>query len=245
MGDDAYIKGLQADKEKTHSYYTKSLAVKTEQQKMLEGLLQKENKTFESIADVACGGGTLSFHLQQKYPNANFTLVDFNPDAIEIAKLNNPHPNFKFIVDSIYELQNLKDNSFDLVCCWQTLSWLDDAEKALSQLLRIVKPGGKIFASSLFNLDKDVDLFTNVLDHTHESGKQGIYFNYNTFSKKTISTWLYSKVKQFDILPFNPQMDFHFEGRGIGTYTVKTEKGERIQISAGMLMNWGILVIEK
>lgn len=242
---DAYLKGLQADKEKTHTYYTKSLAVKTEQQKMLEGLLLKENKKFENIADVACGGGTLSYHLNQKYPDAKFTLIDYNPDAIEIAKLNNPNANFDFKQDSIYELKNIPNNHFDLVCCWQTLSWLDDAEKALSQLIRIVKPGGKIYASSLFNLDKDVDLYTKVLDHTHESGKQGIYFNYNTFSKKTISSWLQSKVKHFDIIPFHPQMDFKFEGRGIGTYTIKTETGERVQISAGMLMNWGILIVEK
>jgi len=243
--DDNYIKGLQADKEKTKSYYTKSLGVKTEQQKLLEKLLKSENKDFINIADIACGGGTLSHHLHKKFPDANFTLVDFNPDAIEIAKLNNPHKNFIFFTDSIYELKSLPENSFDLVCCWQTLSWIEEPQKALEQLIRITAPGGKIYASSLFNLEKDVDLYTRVLDHTHESGKQGIFFNYNTYSKKSISDWTSGKIKRFEILPFHPEIDFSFDGKGIGTYTIKTEEGKRLQISAGMLMNWGILITEK
>ena len=243
--DDTYIKGLQADKEKTHTYYTKSLAVKTEQQKMLERLLKNEDRNFEQIADIACGGGTLSYHLHEKFPEAEFTLVDFNPDAIEIAKVNNPQPHFNFYTDSIYELNNLQDGYFDLVCCWQTLSWLEEPKKALEQLIRITKPGGKIYASSLFNLEKDVDLYTKVLDHSHESGKQGIFFNYNTYSRKSIAEWLEGKIKKFNILPFHPEMDFEFNGKGIGTYTIKTENGQRLQISAGILLNWGILIIEK
>ena len=96
--DDNYIKGLQADKEKTKSYYNKSLGVKSEQQKLLEKLLKSENRVFKNIADIACGGGTLSYHLNKKFPDSNFTLVDYNPDAIEIARINNPNKNFSSVM---------------------------------------------------------------------------------------------------------------------------------------------------
>lgn len=242
---DKYIKGLQADKDKTIAYYNKSLATKTEQQKMLERLLDAERIPVNNIADIACGGGTLSYHLNSKFPDAKFTLVDFNEDAIEAARQNNPGQNFSFHKDSIYELKSIQENSFDLVFCWQTLSWLDEPQKALRELVRIVKPGGKIYASSLFNLEKDVDLYTKVFDYTHESGKQGIPFSYNTYSKMSVEKWLDGSAKKFDIVPFDPEIDFEFSGRGIGTYTVRTEGGKRLQISAGMLMNWGILIIQK
>jgi ubiquinone/menaquinone biosynthesis C-methylase UbiE len=251
MKEDKYIKALQSDKENTKAYYNKSLSVKTEQQKFLEQLLLQEKKDFKNIADIACGGGTLSYHLNFLFPQATFTLVDYNEDGIEQAKKNlaenkNSLPEkLSFHIDSIYELKKIKDNSFDLVCCWQTLSWLDEPQKALEQLIRIAKPGAKIYLSSLFNLDHDVDLYTKVYDLTRESGQQGMAFSYNTYSKVSVEKWTSGKIKSFTILPFHPSIDFEFNGRGIGTYTITAENGRRLQISAGMLMNWGILVIEK
>ena len=121
---------------------------------------------------------------------------------------------------------------------------LDEPEKALNELIRITKPGGKIYASSLFNIHHDVDIFAKLLDHTRPNGELGLAFSYNTYSKKTVSKWLDKKVKSFQLHEFIPEIDFTFEGKGIGTYTVNSDKG-RLQISAGYLMNWSVLEIEK
>ena len=237
-----YIKGLQKSKEETAAYYKKSI-VKTEQQKFLEKLLAEKNQKFSSIADIACGGGTLSFHLKKIFPEAKFSLGDFNEDALEIAKSVNGENNFTYSKEDIYKL-SYPDNSFDLVCCWQTLSWLDEPEKALHELVRITKPGGFIFASSLFNLHHDVDIFAKVFDYTRPEGQEGIAYSYNTYSAKSVTKWLSGKAKNFQLHKFVPEMDFHYDGKGIGTFTVNTEKG-RLQISAGYLMNWAVLEIEK
>ena len=238
--DDNYIKALQSSKEKTADYYKKSV-VKTEQQKFLEKLLAGKNKKFSKIADIACGGGTLSFHLKEIFPEAEFFLGDFNSDALEIAKELNGKDNFNYSQENIYKL-SYPDNSFDLVCCWQTLSWLDDPEKALNELVRITKPGGIIFASSLFNLNHDVDIFAKLHDHTRPEAEIG--YSYNTYSKKSVEKWLSGKAKSFSLHEFNPEIDFEFEGMGIGTFTVRAGN-RRLQISAGYLMNWAILDIEK
>jgi ubiquinone/menaquinone biosynthesis C-methylase UbiE len=126
-----------------------------------------------------------------------------------------------------------------------TLSWLENAEKALDQLTRITKPGGRIYLSSLFNLEHDVDLFTKIVDHSSNQENEIIEANYYTYSGKTIAKWLNQKVRQIKFYPFNPSIDFNYEGRGIGTYTVNTELGKKLQISAGLLMNWAVLEIEK
>jgi ubiquinone/menaquinone biosynthesis C-methylase UbiE len=237
-----YIKALQANKKETIEYYKKSI-VKTEQQKFLEQLLLDSKKEFSEIADIACGGGTLAYHLRALYPNAHFTLSDFNPEAIEVAKELNGDQ-CKYTQGNIYAFTEFSDNQFDLVCCWQTLSWLDQPGQALEELVRITKPGGKIYLSSLFNLHHDVDIFAKVFDHTRPSGEQGIPFPYNTYSAKTVTKWLNGKVKGFKLHEFVPQIDFKFDGKGIGTFTVNSEKG-RLQISAGYLMNWAILEIDK
>jgi ubiquinone/menaquinone biosynthesis C-methylase UbiE len=242
---DNYIKAMQADKENSAAFYSKSFELKTEQVKMLEQLLKTNNSDFKHIADIACGSGSLSFHLSKIYPDAKFTLVDLNEDALLIGKQFINNPNFTFVSDSIYNLSKLAANSFDLVICWQTLSWLDEPEKAIQELLRITKPGGKIYASSLFNMNHDVDIYSKVIDHTKSSASDNLFYNYNTYSVSSITKWINDKAKNIHIHPFHPNIDFAFSGKGIGTYTIKTEEGLRLQFSAGLFLNWGILDITK
>ena len=238
--NDNYIKSLQENNELAKDYYTKSI-VKTEQQKFLDTLLLEKNRQFSSIADIACGGGTLSFHLKKLFPSAIFSLSDFNDDALKIASAINGDVNFQYSKENIYQL-SFPDNSFDLVCCWQTLSWLDDPEKALSELTRITKPNGLIFASSLFNLDHEVDIFAKLHDYTRIGAQVGT--SYNTYSSTSIKKWLEGKVKNSFIHSFIPEIDFGYDGKGLGTFTINSEKG-RLQVPAGYLMNWGILEIQK
>lgn len=243
---DVYYKAMKNDTEEYKEYFLKSIN-KTEQQKFLEKLInEREKKELFNIADLACGAGTLSYHLSNIYENAKFTLVDYNEEAIELAKGLCKKDSFSFQVGDITNLP-YKDNEFDGIFCWMTLLVFDEktAQKALDEFIRILKPGQRIYLSSLFNLDCDVDTYTKIMDHTKESTKQGCFLNYNTYSKKTISEMLKDKVSNFEIIKFSPNIDILYEGRGIGTNTKQLMNGERLQISAGMLMNWGILIIEK
>ena len=243
---DEYILALKIDKELTEEYFKKSLE-KTEQQKMLESLLLKDEVFLSAlnIADIACGGGTLSYHLAHINTKANFNCVDLLDEALEIAKkINEKFLNrFCFKKDNIYNL-SIEDNFFDVTFCWQTLLALDDPKQALYELIRITKIGGKIYISSLFNLEHDVDIYAKVYDWTRKSTHEGLGLNYNTISLYTIKKWIQNKVKRFRIIKFETSIPFEYSGRGLGTYTIKCDSGY-IQISGGMLMNWGILEIEK
>lgn len=242
MKDD-YHKSLVNNSEHFEKYYKKSFQ-KTEQQKFLETLLLKNETNFNevNIADIACGGGSLSYHLNSMFKNAEFYLADYNKNAVELAKKNNEFANFKFFEDDIYQLKNFEKNYFDFVFCWQTLSWLDHPEDALNSLLSIAKPGAKLYLSSLFNLDYEVDVYSKIKDYSNENNV--IDANYNTYSLKSVSKWLHGKVNKFNIVPFQTTIDFEYTGKGIGTYTINSDKG-KLQFSAGMHLNWGVLVIEK
>ena len=150
---------------------------------------------------------------------------------------------FTFNVDSIYGL-HLDDNVFDYTFCWMTLSCIDQPELALSELIRITKKGGKIYLSSLFNTDNECDIYSKVYDNTRKSSKSGEYFFYNTYSEYSVKQWISNTVSKFNIHKFLPTIDIEYNGRGVGTNTVKLFDGSRIQISGGMLLNWGILEIE-
>lgn len=171
-------------------------------------------------------------------------MIDANEDAIVLARQATAHINASCSVGDIYDIA-LDSDSHDLVICWQTLSWLDRPEAALRELIRICKPGGLVWASSLFNLHHDVDVYSKVIDHTRPSSRLGMNYDYNTYSLRTVHGWLSGLVTDFKIHEFNIPMDLSYNERGIGTYTVKLETSERLQISAGMLLNWGILEVHK
>lgn len=244
-GDHDYIKLLKVNKERSEEYYQKFLIKKSEQQKFLEKLLSKENFNPELIADIACGSGTLTYHINKIYPSAKYLLVDLNDEALKLAQENNKMVDAEYLCESIYDLRSISSFSSDLVFCWQTLSWIDNPEKALKELIRICKPDGKIYLSSLFNTYHDVDIYSKVLDKTNKATPEKIYVQYNTFSDTTIKEWIEDLVKEIKIVPFEPDIDFNYSGKGLGTYTLQLQNGTRLQISGGLMMNWGILIIRK
>lgn len=240
--NDDYVRALRQDGSETDAYHRRAIT-KSEQQKFLETLLESTGRRFEHVADIACGGGALSFHLRALFPSAAFTLCDRDAEALRMAEELNG-PNCRYVADDIHALSSLPTDSFDLVCCWQTLSWLKDPERAVAQLLRITRPGGLIMASSLFNLEHDVDIRSQMLDHTRPSGAAGHAYDYNTYSPNTVRSWLGGNARRHALHPFTISIDIARSGRGIGTYTVNTDQG-RLQISGGLLMNWAILEVEK
>src|SRR3990172_9967123 len=120
---DNYVDALKMDKEQSESYYKFSLRTKSEQQKRLEDLLCALSLRPSTIADVACGGGGASCHLSVLYPHASYTLVDMNEEAIVLARESTKHLQATCLVGDIYDLP-LETDGYDLVVCWQTLSWL-------------------------------------------------------------------------------------------------------------------------
>ena len=241
---DNYLRTMKADKNLAKDYYAKSIN-KTEQQKALESLLldainkgELDESAPYRIADLACGGGTLSYHLSSFFPNASFVLLDYNEDGLELAKEINAESKdrMEFIQGDLRDLP-LQDSSFDLVFCWQTLGWVDkeNISRVMQEILRILKPKGRLYASSLFNTEFDVDLYTTICDRTRPSSynqsnpKEPLTNGYyNTYCKQSIVDMCGEGVQCVRIVPFYPQIDFKrdFSQRGIGSFTLAIDSAE-------------------
>ena len=98
---------------------------------------------------------------------------------------------------------------------------LDKPKFTLRELVRICKPGGVILASSLFNLNHDLDVYSKVVDHTRASSRLGMSYDYNTYSLRTVKEWLSRLIFDFKIHEFSIPEDLIHTRHGIGTYTVK------------------------
>ena len=97
------------------------------------------------VLDLACGAETTSFYLSKKY-NCQVTGIDISNTLIADADLSlkklgkNGKINFK--VADAFKLP-FPDNSFDFVIAQAFFVLIDNKEKALKEIYRVLKPGGR------------------------------------------------------------------------------------------------------
>ena len=102
----------------------------------------------ERILEVACGTGRLTKHLV-KILNANCQLVatDINEEMLAIAKQKITDKRLAYQTADAHTL-NFPSNTFNLVICQFGLMFFQDKQKALQEIIRVLKPGGRF----LFNI---------------------------------------------------------------------------------------------
>ena len=94
----------------------------------------------EDVLDVWCGSRPYE---------------DLLPEGARCVGLDveaNPYGVADVVTD---ELLPFPDESFDLVTCIQALHYMPDAEHAVSELLRVLRPGGTAIVSSVFGFEYD------------------------------------------------------------------------------------------
>ena len=106
------------------------------------------------VADVGCGGGLLSEALAKA--GARVTGIDLGEKVIEIARLHmhesrleTPNLDIDYRVQSSAELAAAEPESFDAVCCMELIEHVPDPAALVSDLARMVKPGGVVVMSTL------------------------------------------------------------------------------------------------
>ncbi len=104
------------------------------------------------ILDVGCGEGRHIFGAMDAQSGLNLFGVDMDIPSLE--KSNEGLDFFremdfnlvKFLQGSIYNLP-FKDNELDVVICSEVLEHLEDYNKAIHEIHRVLKPGGYFLAS--------------------------------------------------------------------------------------------------
>jgi SAM-dependent methyltransferase len=111
-------------------------------------------KGCDQILEVGCGVGAQLKILSRRFPHARFTGVDFSPAQVERARilLAEEMGAGKMMLNegSAYELP-FSDATFDGVFfCW-VFEHLTDPQRAMNEAARVLKPGGVLFATEVFN----------------------------------------------------------------------------------------------
>ena len=102
-----------------------------------------------SVLDVGCGAGLLSEAMARA--GARVTALDLAPELIDVAKLHLLESGLQvdYRLVSVEALASQLPASFDVVTCMEMLEHVPDPGSVLRACARLLKPGGKLFVSTL------------------------------------------------------------------------------------------------
>ncbi len=96
----------------------------------------------KNVLDIACGTGVLTEQFVRM--GANVTAIDLTPKAVELTKKRLAlYGLVANVIEGDAQQMPFADNTFDYVCAWGCLMHMPNTEKAISEIHRVLKPGGK------------------------------------------------------------------------------------------------------
>ena len=99
----------------------------------------------KAVLDAACGVGYGSAHLA--HVATRVVGVDRDADAIAYARERYGDPNVEFSVQDVAALE-FADGTFDVVCSFETIEHLDDAQAFVDEVARVLRPAGVLVVST-------------------------------------------------------------------------------------------------
>ena len=193
-----------------------------------------ETDKVKKVLDLGCGGGANIHWLKEAFPEWDFVGVDFDPEAVRVGREQNPTE--KFFCEDILNLKEaIEEGPFDLVLSIQVIL---TAPFDLYSFLDIALPvaGQNLVLTSLFS----EEYFEQ--DTIRRDLKKGTTYVYKIDSIKRLQD--YVKNEDIDMSYEEIKIDTDLpkpEPLTLSTYTIKTDDGERIQVSPYMLMPWYVV----
>ena len=117
----------------------------------LEFILNNFDKSIskKNVLDIGCGGGLISESLAKK--KAKVTGIDENICSIKQAKEHAKISSLKikYINQSLDSYFNKNKKKFDLILCLEVLEHVNDVEKTLDKITKLLNPGAILILSTI------------------------------------------------------------------------------------------------
>lgn len=138
-----------------------------EDSKQLEALTDRfEIKKGDWILDVGTGTGILLLYLVKQIGREDkLFALDFSSEMLSLARSRLPDARISFVNSDVGKIR-LKNELIDRVICFAFFPHFSDKPKALREMSRVLKKGGKLFIAHLLSSKK-------IKEHHLEAGEEG------------------------------------------------------------------------
>lgn len=112
----------------------------------------------QKVLDLCCGTADWTIMLGRRFYHAQIIGVDFSQEMLKLAQqkvAQSKLPNIILETGDAMQL-NFADNSFDVVTIGFGLRNVPDANKVLSEIYRVLKPGGQLICLEAFKVETPV-----------------------------------------------------------------------------------------
>lgn len=100
----------------------------------------------DRVVDVGCGTGSLTFAMPELADISSVTGIDLTPGFVAFASSRNDDRRISFRQGDARALP-FADNAFDRAFSMLVLQFIPDAPRAVSEMQRVVRPGGSVTAA--------------------------------------------------------------------------------------------------
>jgi ubiquinone/menaquinone biosynthesis C-methylase UbiE len=100
------------------------------------------------VLDVGCGTGRLARWIAERL-GPKGSVVGIDPLEHRIGVARSQAGAARFEVGQAEDLGAFEDSSFDAVCLSSVLHWVSDKARALAEIRRVLRPGGRLAVSTL------------------------------------------------------------------------------------------------
>jgi SAM-dependent methyltransferase len=100
----------------------------------------------DRVLDVGCGTGSLTFALPQAANVAEMSAIDYSPVFDEAAQRRNTDPRIAVAQGNAYAIP-FPDGRFDRALALLVLRFVPEADKAVAEMRRVLRPGGVVAAA--------------------------------------------------------------------------------------------------
>jgi SAM-dependent methyltransferase len=103
----------------------------------------------ERVLDLACGTGVVARALAPRVgPSGHVTALDLRPGMLAVARVMPPPDGAPVAwIQGDATALDLPSSAFDLVVCQQGLQFFEPRDAALREILRVLRPGGRVVAA--------------------------------------------------------------------------------------------------
>lgn len=117
---------------------------------MIKERISENELEGKRVLDIGCGRGGFALWLRDRIGSGRVVACDFSPAAISIARQFSELNNIDRIHWQVADIQNLEFPAaeFDVVFSTETIEHVPDPPRAVRELARVLKPGGRLFLTT-------------------------------------------------------------------------------------------------